>query len=60
MKNLEFAMLDFWSYFGLVLPHCVPFYFFSLGMYILYHCIVEVCDLLFHFDFSRAIVKELL
>ena len=31
----------------------IPFLHFRMVMYILCYCVLEVCDLLFHFDFTR-------
>lgn len=44
----------FFSYFGSVFSHYDPFPLFSKGNVILCHCIWEIYDLLFDFDFTRS------
>lgn len=56
--NSEFAQLVF----GLALVQyfltVFPFLPFGMVMDILCHCRLEVCDLLFHFDFTGVIVRD--
>lgn len=40
------------SCFGRVFPHDAPFLPLGLQMYSLCHCMLEICDLLFDFDFT--------
>ena len=51
MQSLEFAQLLF--SLSLVQWFLTMFLFLPFGtvMYILHHCVLEVCDLLFYFDF---------
>ena len=58
MENLVFTLLgfvlDLVRHFLTVLP-ILPF---GVVMYILCHCMLEVCNLLFDFDFIGDIVKR--
>ncbi|EGW10137.1 hypothetical protein I79_024307 [Cricetulus griseus] len=56
MQSLEFTQLIF----GLsLIPYFLIMFPFGMVMYILCHCILEVCDLLFHFDLTGVTVKRL-
>ena len=48
-----FCPAGFWSCFGPVFSRFVPLLSFGMVMYILCHYMLEVCDLLFDFDFYR-------
>ena len=54
MKTLEFSQLVF----ILVLVQYVIFmllaHTFEMVMYVLCHCVLELCDLLFDFDFTAG------
>lgn len=43
----------FWSCFGPVFPHSVPFPSFGVVVYILCHCMLQTCGLLFDFGFTK-------
>ena len=53
-RDAEFGVCatSFQSCFGPVLPYCAPFLPFGTVVYVLYRHMLEVCDLLFHFDFT--------
>jgi hypothetical protein len=59
MQSLEFAQMIV----GLALVQYflafLPFLIFEMAMNILFHFMLEVCNLLFHFDFTGVIVKRL-
>lgn len=48
----------FWSYFSPVFLHYAPFFPFEMMMYILCQYMLELCDLLFYFDFMGVTVKR--
>lgn len=49
----ETRTAEFWSLFGPILLTVLPSLPFGMVMSILCHCVGEVWDLLFHFDFIR-------
>ena len=59
MQKSEFALLILvllWSSISSLCYISIPF---GIGIYILCHCMLEVCDLLFYFDFTGAYSGEI-
>ena len=52
IQNLQFALLGSGIALVQYFLTMLPFLLCGMVMYILCHCMLEVCDLLFYFDFT--------
>ena len=59
MQNMEFSLMVFSLTLAQYLFIMLLFVPFGMVICILHHCILEICGLLFYFDFTGVTIKRL-